>query len=100
MKDDGKHLPASRVSTRIMHLGILGTQHHVCLEVPDAQKAVEMLEARPARKGYARPIEVRTGINRKRQVNLYDPGGTRLEVVEPNTVDGKPVPASTLPPPR
>ncbi len=159
VKDDGKHLPVSRISTHIMHLGILvgnldaatkfygdilgfrefwrgsaansptlswvnmrvpdgedylefmlyrdlpapdrrGGQHHVCLEVPDARKAVDTLEARPARKAYTRAIEVRTGINRKRQVNLYDPDGTRIEVMEPNTVDGKPAPASTLPPPR
>jgi catechol 2,3-dioxygenase-like lactoylglutathione lyase family enzyme len=77
-----------------------GTQHHLCLLVPDAEKAVAALESRPARKAYTRAIEVRTGINRKRQVNLFDPDGTRVELMEPDTVDGKPAPASTLPPPR
>jgi lactoylglutathione lyase len=77
-----------------------GTAHHLCLLVPDAAKAVAELESRPARKAYARPIEVRTGINRKRQVNLFDPDGTRVELMEPDTVDGKPAPPSTLPPPR
>ena len=77
-----------------------GTAHHLCLLVPDAAKAVADLESRPARKGYARQIEVRTGINRKRQVNLFDPDGTRVELMEPHTVDGKPAPSSTLPPPR
>jgi len=77
-----------------------GTAHHLCLLVPDAVKAVAALESRPARKAYARTIEVRTGINRKRQVNLFDPDGTRVELMEPNTVDGKPAPPSTLPPPR
>ena len=77
-----------------------GTAHHLCLLVPDAVKAVAALESRPARKAYARPIEVRTGINRRRQVNLFDPDGTRVELMEPDTVDGQPAPSSTLPPPR
>jgi len=77
-----------------------GSAHHLCLLVPDAAKAVAALEARPARKGYTRTIEIRTGINRKRQVNLFDPDGTRVELMEPNTIDGQPTPSSTLPPPR
>jgi len=158
-KDTGLHIPASRVSDRALHLGILvgdldaasafyagilgfqefwrgaaanspalswvnmrvpdgtdylelmlhdripapesrGTAHHLCLMVPDADKAVAALEARSAAAGYTRPIAVRTGINRKRQVNLFDPDGTRVELMEPDTVDGKPAPPSTLPPPR
>jgi lactoylglutathione lyase len=58
------------------------------------------LEARPYRKTYERTIEARTGVNRKRQVNLFDPDGTRVELMEANTVDGQPAPSSTLPPPR
>jgi catechol 2,3-dioxygenase-like lactoylglutathione lyase family enzyme len=77
-----------------------GTAHHLCLMVPDVDKAVAALESRTAAAGYARPIAVRTGINRKRQVNLFDPDGTRVELMEPNTVDGQPAPPSTLPPPR
>jgi catechol 2,3-dioxygenase-like lactoylglutathione lyase family enzyme len=77
-----------------------GSAHHLCLVVPDADKAVAALEARPGRGAYTRPIVVRTGINRKRQVNLFDPDGTRIELMEPGTVDGKPAPSSTLPPPR
>ncbi len=77
-----------------------GTAHHICLMVPDIQKAVGTLESLPARKSYTRPLEVRTGINRKRQLNLYDPDGTRTELMEPNTVDGKPTPPSPAPPPR
>jgi len=77
-----------------------GTAHHLCLVVPDVDKAVAALDARPSRKSYTRPVEIRTGINRKRQVNLFDPDGTRVELMEPNTADGKPAPSSTLPPPR
>jgi catechol 2,3-dioxygenase-like lactoylglutathione lyase family enzyme len=77
-----------------------GSAHHICLVVPDAEKAVAALDARPTRASYTRPVEIRTGINRKRQVNLFDPDGTRVELMEPNTIDGKPAPPSTLPPPR
>ena len=78
----------------------LGTLHHICLEVPDIDKAKADLESRPARKNYTRPMDIATGTNRKRQMNLYDPDGTRSEVMEPNTVDGKPAPPSSAPPPR
>jgi lactoylglutathione lyase len=77
-----------------------GTQHHICLEVPDLAKAQALLEARPYRASYARPLEPRVGTNRKRQLNLYDPDGTRVELMEPGTVDGPPTPSSTAPPPR
>jgi len=74
-----------------------GTAHHLCLEVADMEKAVASLESRPARQNYSRKIEIRTGINRKRQANLYDPDGTRTEIMEPRTVDGVPTPSSTAP---
>jgi lactoylglutathione lyase len=77
----------------------LGTMHHLCLEVPDIEAAKSSLEARPARRGYTRDLEIKTGINRKRQLNLYDPDGTRIELMEPKTVDGTPAPSSTAPPP-
>jgi catechol 2,3-dioxygenase-like lactoylglutathione lyase family enzyme len=76
-----------------------GTRNHICLEVPDIQKAVAILEARKARAGYTQAIEIKTGVNRKRQANLFDPDGTRVELMEPNTVDGKPAPSSPAPPP-
>jgi catechol 2,3-dioxygenase-like lactoylglutathione lyase family enzyme len=157
VRERGKHLPDTRISTRMMHLGIIvtalepemkfytevlgfretwrgssdgkvlswvnlkvpdgddyiefmlfkdapapdrrGTAHHLCLEVPDVAAAVTKLEATPYRKQYPRTIESKTGINRKRQANLYDPDGTRIEVMEPVTVDGKPAPSSTALPP-
>ena len=81
-------------------LSRLGTLHHLCLEVPDIAAARATLEARPARKDYSRELEVKTGVNRKRQLNLYDPDGTRIELMEPNTVDGTPTPSSSAPPPQ
>src|SRR5262245_59865345 len=76
-----------------------GTVHHLCLEVDDAARAIERLNERAYRQTYANPIEIRTGVNRKRQVNLFDPDGTRVELMEARTVDGAPAPSSTLPPP-
>jgi len=62
--------------------------------------ALAKLETEPGRKDYTRQIATQTGVNRKRQANLYDPDGTRVELMEPTTVDGQPAPPSTLPPPR
>jgi len=78
----------------------LGGMNHICLFTPDIKKAVAVLEGRPTRKNYSRPIEIRVGKNGKRQVNLFDPDGTRIELMEPDTVDGKVVPSSTAPPPN
>lgn len=81
-------------------MGRLGTMNHLSLEVPDVQKAVNMLEERPARKLYPQKLEVKAGVNRKRQCNLFDPDGTRTEIMEPGTVDGIPTPPSNALPPR
>jgi lactoylglutathione lyase len=77
-----------------------GGKNHVCLFVADAAAAIAAIEARPARKSYPRRIELRVGRNRKRQVNLFDPDGTRVELMEPHTIDGAPAPPSSAPPPR
>jgi dienelactone hydrolase len=58
------------------------------------EKARAKLESSSYRSKYDKPIDVRVGKNRKRQLNLYDPDGTRVELMEPNTVDGVPVPSS------
>lgn len=81
-------------------LASLGTLNHICLEAPDIAAAAADLEKRPARSAYPRTIETKTGVNRKRQMNLYDPDGTRTELMEPRTVDGAPAPSSSAPPPR
>ena len=156
-RERGKFIPVTRISTHIMHIGVLigalepamkfygkilgfqefwrgsssgtvlswvnmrvpdgddylefmlydkrpdaeqmGVRNHICLITPDIKKAVAILEARPARKNYSRPIEIKVGKNGKRQANLFDPDGTRIELMEPNTADGKLVPPSVAPPP-
>jgi lactoylglutathione lyase len=84
--------------------GARGTKNHVCLMVPDCRKTLEELKKRAAKGLYTPPegkaMEISTGINRKRQINLYDPDGTRIEVMEPNTVDGQPAPNSAAPAPH
>jgi lactoylglutathione lyase len=77
-----------------------GSQHHICLFVPDIAQALATLQPRTARAGYTAAMEPKTGINRRRQLNLFDPDGTRTELMEPSTIDGLPAPPSQAPPPR
>lgn len=76
------------------------TLQHICLEVPDVAKAAEILKTRPLPAGSKPMSEIATGVNGKRQINCYDPDGTRVEIMEPATVDGKPRPPSEAPPPH
>jgi catechol 2,3-dioxygenase-like lactoylglutathione lyase family enzyme len=77
-----------------------GSAHHLCLAVPDIAATLATLNANPYRKQYQRPLEIRTGTNRKRQLNIFDPDGTRTEAMELVTVDGKPAPSSSAPFPQ
>ena len=43
---------------------------------------------------------MKIGKNGKWQINLYDPDGSRLEVMEPGTYNGEIIPPSNAPPPR
>jgi catechol 2,3-dioxygenase-like lactoylglutathione lyase family enzyme len=76
-----------------------GTKNHVALEVPDAAAVIDTLHARAAFADYGKQLSAQVGRNGKRQVNIFDPDGTRAEVMEPHTHDGKAVPSSTAPPP-
>jgi catechol 2,3-dioxygenase-like lactoylglutathione lyase family enzyme len=77
-----------------------GSQEHISLLVPDVAKSIAILESRPAFQTYGKPVASHTGVNGKRQVNLFDPDGTRAELMESETANGKPVPPSTAPPPH
>jgi catechol 2,3-dioxygenase-like lactoylglutathione lyase family enzyme len=77
-----------------------GTAHHFCLETSDIEKTKAILTERAAKINYTRTLQIQTGINRKRQLNVYDPDGTRVEFMEPNTIDGVPAPSSSAPPPH
>lgn len=77
-----------------------GGKNHICLFSQDVQKSAAELESRPARSSYRRDIQVQVGKNQRRQANLFDPDGTRIELMEPATIDGKAAPPSHAPPPR
>lgn len=81
--------------TRQLHI-----LNHLCLEVPDAAAAARTLADRPLPSGCRPPDPLKVGVNRKRQVNAYDPDGTRVELMEASTIDGRPAPSSAAPPPR
>jgi catechol 2,3-dioxygenase-like lactoylglutathione lyase family enzyme len=63
----------------------LGVLHHVALMVPDIQAALETVRSRP---GGTDPKTVRMpqiGRNNRWQLNLFDPEGSRCELMEPFT---------------
>jgi lactoylglutathione lyase len=73
--------------------------HHFCLVVPEAGKAAEILQGRPLPAGAKLLPQVSVGTDHKRKIQGYDPDGTRLEFMEPRTIDGVPASWSTAPPP-
>lgn len=77
----------------------LHTMHHICLEVDDVVRAGEILKTRPYPVGSKPPTDLKVGANGKRQINYYDPDGTRVEIMEPGTADGQPRPSSAAPAP-
>jgi catechol 2,3-dioxygenase-like lactoylglutathione lyase family enzyme len=81
-------------------LSRLGSMNHMSLEAADLPATAARLESSPARGKYDRTLLVKTGINRKRQLNLFDPDSTRVEFMEPGTIDGTPTPSSNATPPR
>ncbi len=58
-----------------------GSMQHICLMTPDIRAAIAQL----AENGYAGAdkLQPRIGRNGRRQVNLFDPDGTRIELMEP-----------------
>jgi lactoylglutathione lyase len=60
----------------------LHSAHHICLMVPDIQKALEILRLRNER---ADIDWSRLGRNNRWLLNLYDPDKTRIELMEPHT---------------
>ena len=100
MVPDGKDFVEFMLYSELPDADKRGRFHHLCLEVPELDKARAVLQERASRIGYTQPMEITTGVNRKRQLNLYDPDGTRVELMEPHTVDGSVAPPSTAPVPR
>jgi catechol 2,3-dioxygenase-like lactoylglutathione lyase family enzyme len=63
----------------------LGSMHHICLDVPEIQAGYRTAVERgvPNEERY----KPRIGRNRRWLMNLFDPDGTRTELMEPRTVD-------------
>jgi catechol 2,3-dioxygenase-like lactoylglutathione lyase family enzyme len=64
----------------------LGVDHHIALLVPDIQAALERVRARTAPDDPNHRSTPQIGRNNRWQLNLYDPDGTRIELMEPWTV--------------
>jgi lactoylglutathione lyase len=63
-----------------------GTLHHVALVVPDIQEALELVRSRVSPQDPNGSVTPQIGRNNRWQLNLYDPDGTRVELMEPWTV--------------
>jgi lactoylglutathione lyase len=59
-----------------------GTMQHICLEVPDIQAGRKIAVERGQYD--VNKLDMHIGRNRKWQLNLFDPDGTRTELMEPN----------------
>jgi len=158
LKDKGLHMPATRISPRIRHLGFmvadfdasmrfyrdilgcvetwrssrdgkflsyvnlrlpdsdeylefilyggpeptgkrLGSMNHICLEASDVDGAYATLQQRALPKTCAPTSAPKTGLDNKRQINCFDPDGTRVEIMTPASITGKPAPSTDAPAP-
>lgn len=63
-----------------------GVMHHLCVRVPDMQEAWEEVARRAGRFAGTVPGPPQIGVNGRYQLNLYDPDGTRVELMEPYRV--------------
>ncbi|HEV3041241.1 MAG TPA: VOC family protein [Candidatus Angelobacter sp.] len=61
-------------------------QNHICFTGADVQQAVDDLKARAGANAYSSPIEIGIGKNLKRQTNLFDPDGARIQIMEATPV--------------
>lgn len=61
----------------------LGSMHHVALQVPSIQTALETLRERAEKIGNITVRFPNLGRNRRWQLNVFDPDGSRAELMEP-----------------
>ncbi|HUG52266.1 MAG TPA: VOC family protein [Vicinamibacteria bacterium] len=64
----------------------LGSLHHMALLVPDIQAALETVRARPGGRDARTVRTPQVGRNKRWQLNLFDPDGSRTELMEPFTM--------------
>ena len=75
----------------------MGSMNHICLEVKNVPAVKAILDGRTYPKDCRPASDVATGVNRKRQINYYNIDGTRVEIMEDNTIDGVPTPSHDKP---
>jgi catechol 2,3-dioxygenase-like lactoylglutathione lyase family enzyme len=63
-----------------------GSLHHVAMLVPDIQVALETVRNRTAPEKRTALASPQVGRNKRWQLNLFDPDGTRTELMEPYTM--------------
>ena len=97
---DGDDYVEFMLYTRYPPVAAAHTLQHVCLEVPSIDAAKGILDHRVLPPGSPAPSAPRVGRNGKRQLNYFDPDGTRVELMEPVTADGQPRAPSPAPAPR
>jgi len=73
----------------------MGSMNHICLEVKDVFAAEKILNQRTLPKDCREHTPPSVGINKKRQINYFTIDGTRVEIMEDDTVDGIPASSST-----
>ena len=64
----------------------LGSMHHVALVVPDIQAALELVRSRRGGTDRQTVRAPQVGRNKRWQLNLFDPDGSRAELMEPFTM--------------
>jgi catechol 2,3-dioxygenase-like lactoylglutathione lyase family enzyme len=64
----------------------LGSAHHVALLVQDIQEALDTVRARTRPDDANHRATPQVGVNRRWQLNVFDPDGTRVEFMEPWTM--------------
>ena len=82
---DGTDYLEYMITTGTLDRRQLGTDHHIALLVSSIQDALEGVRVRTSAEDPNHRATPRIGSNRKWQLNVYDPDGTRIEFMEPWT---------------
>jgi len=76
----------------------MGILNHVSLEVNDIYQTEKKLDGRALPSNCKATSSIKIGINKKRQINSFDIDGTRIEIMEANTINGIPAKSSNAKP--
>lgn len=71
-----------------------GSLNHISLDVKDVYATQSLLDGRRLPEGCRLAREIKGGVIRKLHVNCFMSDGSRVEIMEDHTIDGKPTPSS------